>query len=94
MPTSEPVDPKKARTRGAILSNMRRREEKAAELLIERGWAVLSPYLAVTPISQANTTDLQTAIDQQNMAADMLRQSGWKVTSPYKQRANSSANEQ
>lgn len=38
------ADPKKARTKAATLANMRRREERAAALLIERGWTVVSPY--------------------------------------------------
>lgn len=37
-------DPKKARTKAATLANMRRREERYAALLIERGWKVTSPY--------------------------------------------------
>lgn len=42
--TTQPDDLNHRRTRGAILANMRRREQNAADLLVERGWTVVSPY--------------------------------------------------
>lgn len=66
-------DPKKTRTRAAIDANMRRREEKAADLLFERGWGIVSPYSDLTP-SRAEAMEAMRA-----RAIELLHGSGWQL---------------
>lgn len=67
------VDPKKARTQNAILANMRGKEKRYAELLVERGWAVITPY-------EDNLDDLKQSLEWEKRAVEMLINRGWKIT--------------
>lgn len=85
-------DPKKTRMNNAILKNMRRRENKDADALRDRGWAVLSPHWEPgddgrpAPAWKLGKDEVitpeqvQQVIDDQQAAAEALRKWGWKVT--------------
>lgn len=66
-------DPKKARTKAATVANMRRREERAADLLFSRGWGLISPY----PESSAAREEAHKAMIDQ--AVKLLSGAGWQV---------------